>query len=166
MNIKNALKWIACNPMEIISGAALILCILVTVVNAVTRYAIRWTWAPSTDVCTLCFGYIVFCGSAAAYKRKMHYGIDLFVSRLPKAARQIAGLLAHAFTIFGLALATWLSVELTMNVGGKILSNTKISYFWFDLSAVLGFGYMAYYEFLQTIDDIKNMMKNRKEAAK
>lgn len=166
MNLKRALKWILQNPMEIISSAALILCIFVTVINAITRYTIRWTWNPSTDVCTLCFGYIVFCGSAAAYKRKLHYGIDIFIARLPKAARQVACLLAHGFTIFGLILATWLSIQLTMNVGGKILPNTKISYFWFDLSAVLGFAYMAYYEILQTIDDIKNMMKNRKEAAK
>ena len=165
MKIKNALKWIVCNPMEIISGAALILCILVTVVNALTRYTIRWTWAPTTDVCTLCFGYIVFCGSAAAYKRKMHYGIDIFVTRLPKAGQNIACILAHLFTIFGLVLATWLSVELVQKVGGKILPNTKISYIWFDLSAVLGFGYMAYYEIRQTIDDIKRIVSERKEAA-
>lgn len=165
MKIKKALKWIVCNPMEIISSAALILCILVTVVNALTRYTIRWTWAPTTDVCTLCFGYIVFCGSAAAYKRKMHYGIDIFVTRLPKAVRNIVSVLAHLLTIFGLVLATWLSVELVQKVGGKILPNTKISYVWFDLSAVLGFGYMAYYEIVQTVEDIKRIVSERKEAA-
>ena len=95
----------------------------------------------------------------------MHYGIDIFVTRLPKAARNIVSVLAHLLTIFGLVLATWLSVELVQKVGGKILPNTKISYVWFDLSAVLGFGYMAYYEIVQTVEDIKRILSERKEAA-
>lgn len=78
--MKKTLKWILCNPMEIMAAAALTASILISVTNGLTRYLIKYTWNPGTDVNTICFAYVVFCGSAAAYRRKMHYGIDVFVS--------------------------------------------------------------------------------------
>ena len=161
LTASEVLKWIVMNPMEIIASVALIICILVTVSNAITRYVFRWTWHPGTDVTTLWFGYLVFCGSAAAYKRKMHYGIDVVVSHLPAPARKTAELLAHLITLAAMTFAAYLSVDLFLHVGGKIMPNTKISFAWFDLSAVIGFIYMAIYELIHTIETIRDFIKPR-----
>lgn len=165
MKLKKVLKWIALNPMEILATAALVAAILMAVVNAITRYTIHWTWNPVTDLTTLSFGWMVFCGAAAAYKRKMHYGIDLLVSRLPHAAQSVVLVLSHIITAVALITATYLAFDLCRNVGGKQLPNTKISYLWYDLSAVVGFLYMSIYEIQQTVEIIKTRYFKRKEAA-
>ena len=166
MKIKKALKWILLNPMEIIAAAALIFSILISVSNGLTRYFIKYTWNPGTDVNTICFAYIVFCGSAAAYRRKMHYGIDVFVNLLPAKVRRIVDVVTHVVILAALVLATYLSVSLAMNVGGKIMPNTKISYFWYDLSAVFGFAYMALYEAHHLLQMLKDLKTTKKEAVK
>lgn len=163
MKVKNALKWIALNPMELIAAAALIFSIFISVTNGLTRYFVKYTWNPGTDVNTICFAYVVFCGSAAAYRRKMHYGIDAFTNILPAKIRKAADAAAHLLTLIALAVATYLAVSLAMNVGGKIMPNTKISYFWYDLSAVIGFAYMTIYELQHTAQMFKDMVKSKKE---
>lgn len=163
MKIKKALKWILANPMELIAAAALVFSISISVVNGLTRYFIKYTWNPGTDVNTICFAYIVFCGSAAAYRRKMHYGIDVFVNLLPERIRRIVDVVTHLVILAALVLATYLSVSLAMNVGGKIMPNTKISYFWYDLSAVLGFAYMAIYEAQHIVQMLKTLKTTKKE---
>ena len=160
--MKKALKWIALNPMEIIAAAALTASILISVVNGLTRYLIKYTWNPGTDVNTICFAYVVFCGSAAAYRRKMHYGIDVFVNMLPRKVRKVVEVLTHLVTLTALGVATCLAVSLTLNVGGKIMPNTKISYFWYDLSAVIGFAFMTIYEAEQTLELLKALAKKEK----
>ena len=163
MKVKNALKWIALNPMELIAAAALIFSILISVTNGLTRYFIKYTWNPGTDVNTICFAYVVFCGSAAAYRRKMHYGIDVFVNMMPDAIKKAVDIVVHIVTLCALALATYLAVSLAMNVGGKIMPNTKISYFWYDMSAVIGFAYMTLYELQHTVQMLKSLGKSKKE---
>lgn len=163
MDIKKILKWILSNPMEIIAGVSITLSVLITTINALTRYLLKYTWNPSTDIVILLFAYTVFCGAAAAYRRKMHYGIDIVVERLPHHLKNIVTMLCHIIMVVTMVFATWLSIDLMMHVGGKVMSNTKISYVWFDLSAVLGFGFMAFYEIRQTLEDWKRI--RRKEAS-
>jgi len=155
MKLKNALKWMIHNPMEIIATAALIASITISTVNALLRYTIRWTWTPGTDVITLCFGWLVFCGAAAAWRRGMHYGIELAVNKLPPKAGRVVRLFTHFLLIAILVYGTWLSYNLCAKVGGRIMSNTKISYLWFDLSALTGFAFMSIYEIQNTLKAIK-----------
>lgn len=155
MKLKKATAWIIKNPMEIIAAVCLTVSVFLTAFNAFTRYIFRYTWNPSIDIVQLCFGYTVFCGSAAAYKRKMHMGIDLITSRLPKKAKAIVGLISHIILTFALGFSTYLAFDLMQHVGGKVLTTTKISYKWFDLAAVLGFAFMEIYEIQQFIDDAK-----------
>ncbi len=163
LKAKKILWWIARNPMEIIAATALALSIFLTTINAVTRYAFSWVWNPLTDMNTLFFGYTVFCGSAAAYKRKMHYGIDIIVNSLPAKIKTAVDMLTHAIMLFGMGFAAYLAYDLTIKVSGKVLPNTDISYFWFDLSAFLGFGYMFIYELEHTIADVKKAFGKAKE---
>lgn len=164
MKIKSAIGWIIRNPMDIISAAALTISILLTTFNALTRYCFRYTWNPSLDIIQLCFAYTVFCGSASAYKRKMHYGIDIVISKLSPKMQQIVGLFTHMILLFSLGYATYLSVDLMLHVGGKVLTSTKISYAWFDLSAVLGFAYMTFYELQWGMEDLKKFLKAKEDT--
>lgn len=163
--MKKVLKWVVLNPMELIAAIALTASILISVTNGLTRYLIKYTWNPGTDVNTICFAYVVFCGAAAAYRRKMHYGIDVFVNMLPGKLRKAVMVLTHLVTLAVLVVATFLAVSLTRNVGGKIMPNTKISYFWYDLSAVIGFAFMAVYELQHTIEMLK-ALRQPKEGEK
>lgn len=61
--MKKALKWIAQNPMEIIAAVALSASVLISVINGLTRYFIKYTWNPGTDVNpVLCLcGFLRLC---------------------------------------------------------------------------------------------------------
>lgn len=150
--------------MELIGGTALVFSILITTVNAITRYSMRVTWNPGTDITTLCFAWVVFCGAAAAYKRKMHYGVDLIIKRLPAKAKKVVGLISHVILLFVLGFALYLAIYLTSHCGAKIMTNTRISYVWYDLSAVVGFAFMFVYEIIDSVRAIKDIKSTGKEA--
>lgn len=156
MKIKKYLKWVVSNSIELIAASALVASIFITTINAVTRYTLRYTWNPGTDITILCFAWVVFCGAAAAYKRKLHFGIDFAIAHIPERIRRFIELPTHLLVIFILAYATYLSFNLATHTGGKIFTNTKISYFWYDLSAVVGFAYMTGCEIFHTITNFKD----------
>lgn len=147
---KKIFLWILKNLMELIGATALVAAILITTVNAITRYTMRVTWNPGTDITTLSFAWVVFCGAAAAYKRKMHYGVELVINHLPPKARRIVNKLTNILLTFLIGYAFYLAIYLAGHCGAKIMTNTRISYFWYDLSAVVGFAFMFIYQLRDT----------------
>lgn len=154
--------WILSNLMELVGCVALVSAILITTINAVTRYTMRITWNPGTDITTLCFAWVVFCGAAAAYKRKMHYGVELLISRLSPQARILAAKLTHVLLTLIIGYAFYLACYLAGHCGAKIMTNTRISYFWYDLSAVVGFAFMLLYEIRDTICVFRDDFRRKK----
>lgn len=160
LKIKNALKWIVVHPMELLGAAALAASVLISTMNALGRYMFSWVWNPSTDLNMIFFCYTVFFGAAVAYKEKKHYGVKLLVNKLPEKIRFSVEMIVHLVCIAALAYGTYLSCYLFSHVGGKALANTGISYKWYDLAAVIGLGYMCYYEIVQTVKDVKLTLRH------
>lgn len=92
----------------------------------------------------------------------MHYGIELVVNKLPGKVSRIVRLFTHFLLIAILVYGTWLSYNLCLKVGGRIMSNTRISYLWFDLSALTGFAFMSLYEVENTIKAVREFTSNGK----
>lgn len=86
--MKKVIKFLENDLPLVISGAALSISVLLATINAITRYTISYTINGADAFITLCFAYTVYVGSAAAYKRGQHYGVDILVANLPKEAQK------------------------------------------------------------------------------
>lgn len=165
-------KWILVHLPELIAGAALVLAVSLTVINAFTRYFLSFTIKGSDEINILAFAWMVFPGCACAYREKQHYGIDLIVNSLPPKAKAIAEIIAELLSLVCLGIMFYLSIVLFNKVGTKILTATRISYKYFDAAMVVGFGLMTFYSLKALIEDfialpaILRAKKKKKEEAK
>lgn len=165
------IKWIIVHLPELVAGAALVFAIGLTVINAFARYFLKFTFKGSDEMNILAFAWMVFPGCAAAYREKMHYGVDLLVNSLPKKANAVVKVVAELMSLVVLVIMTYLSIVLFQNVGTKIMTATRISYKYFDAAMVVGFGLMSFYSLLALIEDIRALpaalseKKEKKEAA-
>ena len=77
-------KQILYNFDPILSGFFLCITVLVVIVNVALRYLAHGGLFWAEEVATTSFIWSVFIGTAAAYRHKMHIGID-FVTRIGPA---------------------------------------------------------------------------------
>lgn len=143
----------------VIASAALFCAIALCFVNVVTRYFFSFTYNGLDAAITLCFAYTVFVGSAAAYKLKMHYGVDSFVATLSAQNRAAAQVLLDILLLVIMLCGTYLSVVLSVKAMGKTVEGLNIPYFWYDLSAVIGFLYCTVYSAEFLAEDIRDAKK-------
>ncbi len=166
---KEIAKWVIVNLPELIAGGALIFAITLTMINAFTRYLLHYTINGSDEFVCIAFAWIVFPGTAAAYRRKMHYGVDLLVSKLPARLQTCIQLLTQAIILVIMCTLTYLSLELYRNVGTKIMTATRISYRVLDSGMLFGFALMSLYSLIFLVQDIRNLptalRTHRKEAS-
>lgn len=96
---------------EIVSGTALVVLVAAVVWGVLTRYITRTPATWTGDIASVSFAWLVFVGSAAAFKYGMHMSIDLLWNRIPEGPRRYLGLLVDAFLLVFLAYATWLGLK-------------------------------------------------------
>jgi len=161
-------KWVLVHLPEIIAGAAVTFSIALTTINAITRYTLSYTVNGSDEYNCIAFGWLTFLGAAAAFRRKMHYGIDLVVNAFPAKMQAVVNLVAKILIALIMCTLTYLSVILCMNIRGKIFTATGISYLALDAAMVVGFGIMSIFAILQLVETIRDLPKelsSRKEVA-
>lgn len=161
MNDHKFKKWavfILANLPELIAGTALIITLVSTGVNVFTRYVLKFTYYWYSDVTVLAFGWMVFPGAAAAYKRHMHFGIDMLVNKLPGKAHAVYMVLFRMLLLVILALIFYSSLLLTAKVAGKQFPTILLSYKYFDASIVAGFGLMIIYGAIDLVKDFRAML--------
>jgi len=149
---------------EIIAGIALVLTIAVTGVNVFTRYILKFTFFWYTDVTVLAFGWLVFMGCAAAYRRHMHFGIDILVNTFPKKMRAVFDVIMNLVFIAIVALTFYASWVLTKKLSGKQFPTILLSYKWYDAAMVAGFGLMTIYairDFVVSLINLPAKLKNQ-----
>ncbi len=150
-------KWILDYLPEYIALVALTLAIPISAANALSRYALKYTFPWYPEMIRVAFAWIVFPGAAAAYWRHMHFGIDLIVNLMPKSIQRLMGIFSHVFMTALLAVLTYLSIVLTAEVGVKYFPVTFLSYAYYDSAMIVGFGFMMIYSAIFTVQEIKNV---------
>lgn len=160
--LRNAIVYLP----EIIASIALGITLTATGINVFTRYLLKYTFFWYTDVTVLAFGWLVFMGAAAAFRRHMHFGIDMLVGRLPERAKAL-------FQIFLTLLITVIvfvifcsGIVLTSKVSGKQFPTIMLSYKWYDSSLIVGFALMFVYSLRDLANDIIAMIRLLKKGGK
>ncbi|OWU70985.1 TRAP transporter small permease [Marinibacterium profundimaris] len=100
---------------ETVAGAALVVLVGTVCWGVVTRYVTATPAAWTGDISSVAFAWLIFMGSAAAFKYGMHMSIDLLWTRLPAAGQRVLGAVVDLVVLAFLAYATWLGVQFCLS---------------------------------------------------
>ena len=104
-------KLIFQNLDAIITGVTLTICVILVNANVLMRYffnnPIRW----AEEVVTSLFVWTVFIGSAFAYRRHSHLGVDILVNLLPGKAKPAVKAIVSVLELLVLIMLTVISSQ-------------------------------------------------------
>lgn len=157
-NKQKVLRLIGDIPL-FIAMAGLVFAVTMTAVNVVTRYFLSFTYAGTPEMISLAFTWMIFGGTAYAFKLGKHYGIDILVNAFPQTVQKLVRLLVDMVMILVMFYCARLSVTYTMNVADSPMPALRISYAWYYASAIYGFGMMLIYAVEDLVRDLKKLMQ-------
>ena len=155
--VLNGLKWFALHIEEIIAviGIAVMLCAVF--LNVIMRYLFRNPLAWSDELAIISLAYVTFVGGAAAYKKNLHFGIDVLLDLMPVSARMFIRRIVNFAFIILFGYVTYLGWDLFIHAK-KVFNYSGWSYKVMDFALPLGFLSMtiyAIYFFIQSFTDKK-----------
>lgn len=159
------LKWFILHIEEIIAVIAISVMLCAIFLNVIMRYVFRDPTAWSDELSMICLAYVTFVGGASAYKRNLHFGIDILVDKLPIKGRMLLRQVINFAFIILFGYVTYLGYNLFAGAV-KVMNYTGWSYKIMDAALPLGFLSMtiyAIYFFIQSFTD-REAYKNRYEA--
>ncbi len=139
-------------------AAMLVVCCAYILARYLFTYSLVW----GQEFCTICLVYVTFVGSAAAYKRNQHYGMDFIVSHLPENLHFIIKMIINFILIGTFAALTVFSWQYTA-AAKKTMPISMIPYKYIDFAAVLGFASMTIYSVLFFISGIRRPEEYKKK---
>jgi TRAP-type C4-dicarboxylate transport system permease small subunit len=115
----------------------------------------------SEEVCTGCFVWAVFLGSAACYKRQLHLGVDVIVKRLPAAVQKIVTIIVDIILIVLNGYITYESYVYVTLSYTKPTAVLGVSSAYISTSIVISFACMTVFSVYFLIQDLRG---RREEA--
>ncbi len=143
--MSGTLKRILFNFDLILSGCFLCITVLVVIANVVMRYLFHGGFFWAEEVATTSFIWSVFIGSAAAYRYKMHIGID-FITRLgPISFRKLIAVVIDSLMLVINGYIVYLSILFIQANSLKRTPVLDIPAFYVNLALGVGFALMTVY---------------------
>ena len=138
------LKWLVLHIEEVIAVSALAVMLCAIFYNVIMRYMFRKPTVWSDELTMICLAYVTFVGGAAAYKKNLHFGIDILVDRLQIKGKLLLWRVINFVFIFLFGYTTYLGYQLTTNAVKKF-HYSGWSYKIMDAALPLGFLSMTIY---------------------
>lgn len=141
----------------IFSGLFLCVTVLVVIVNVALRYLFHGGLFWAEEVATTSFIWSVFIGSAAAYRYKMHIGID-FISQLGPAKFRAA--VAVIINFLMLIINGYIVYLSTLFISANKLKRTPvldIPALYVNSALTVGFSLMSVYALFFLYQDIRKL---------
>lgn len=126
-----------------LSAAFLSVTVLVVIVNVTLRYLFNGGLYWAEEVSTSAFIWSVFIGAAAAYRYKMHIGIDLITKLFPERARELVSIVINLLMMVINGYVCYLSVLLIQANKLKRTPVLDIPSVYVNLAITVGFGLMT-----------------------
>ena len=171
MKKKITLKGILTNLDAIITGVTLSICVVLVNANVIMRYFFNSPIHWAEEVVTSLFVWTVFIGSAYAYRKHSHLGVDIVVNLLRGKSKATVLMIVAILEMLVLVMLTYVSGEyayhLLINPAGKfkpVLTDVlRIPKFYTGVAVPIGFGvsvfYSVYFMFTEKIPAFKALMR-------
>ena len=172
MKKKISLKMILNNLDAIITAVTLSICVVLVNANVIMRYffnsPIRW----AEEVVTSLFVWTVFIGSAYAYRKHSHLGVDILVNLMPPKMKAVVKSVMSVVELLVLSMLTWISSQyvyhLIYNRAGKLkivmTDMLRIPKWWTAIAVPIGFGLSAIYSVYFMVKAVRAFMAKKKEG--
>ena len=152
-------KVILKNLDAIVTSVTLLSCVILVNANIIMRYFFSMPIKWSEEVVTGLFVWTCFIGSAYAYRKHEHLGVDILVKFMPPKTRRVVSSVMSVIELLVLIMLTWISAEycyhLVFSRSGAIklmlTDYLRIPKIWNGIAVPLGFG-------LSTFHSIKFMI--------
>ena len=159
---KNYLSYIK-YLSEVLAGTAIVVIVVLLTMQCIGRYAFSHTFMFVDDVVVCCFAWLTFAGAAAAYRRKMHYGLELVTAMIPKSVKPYFDVLIQILITVLFGYMTYLTFVLYGKSGNKILFTTGISYKVIYAAMIYGLGMMTLHSLIFVVNDIRGLLGHKKQ---
>ena len=128
---------------RVIASVSMAAIVITSIVNVLGRYIFKHGITGAEDVIQLFFCWLIFVGASCCYGQGMHYGMDFLLDKMKgkfKAAWMLTiNIIIMCASIF-LAVQGW---KLMTQVAAKVTGTLRISYFYIDMAALVGFVFMV-----------------------
>ena len=116
MKKKITLKFILLNLDAIITGVTLTACVFLVNLNVIMRYFLKSPLQWSEEVVTGLFVWTVFIGSAYAYRKHAHLGVDIVVNLMHGKTRAVVQDIVSVLELLILIMLTVISAQYAWNL--------------------------------------------------
>ena len=168
---KITLKTILTNLDAIITAVTLSLCAILVNLNVICRYFLNSPIQWSEEVVTSLFVWTVFIGSAYAYRKHSHLGIDILINLLPPKVRNIVWDIMSIVELLILIMLTVISAQYAYNLvfsrGVLKIALTdmlRVPKVYTGVAVPIGFGLSTIYSVYFLLTDRLHIIKKKPAA--
>ncbi len=165
---KNLLKKILTNLDAIITASTLTVCVILVNVNVIMRYVAKSPIQWCEEVVTSLFVWTVFIGSAYAYRKHAHLGVDIVVNRLNGKARTVVEWTMSIIELAVLIMLTIISSQYVYHLlfirghfKPTLTDLLRIPKAYTGIAVPIGFGLSAIYSIYFFLTDRFHIIKRK-----
>lgn len=167
MKKKLTLRKVLVNLDAIITGVTLTLCVLIANLNVLMRYFLNHPLQWNDEVVTGLFVWTVFIGSAYAYRKHAHLGVDIAIKLLKPKSRAIVEDVVAVLELIVLIMITIISAQYVYNliyVRGVykpyVSDILRFPRWWIGLAVPVGFAWSTVYSIYFLLSDRLHLVKS------
>ena len=174
MKNKITLKTILTNLDAIITATTLSICVVLVNANVIMRYFFNNPIHWAEEVVTSLFVWTVFIGSAYAYRKHSHLGVDILVNILPPKVKKVVKAVMSVVELLVLIMLTVISSQyvyhLIFNRTGKLkivmTDPLRVPKWWTGIAVPIGFGLSVIYSIYFMVKNVRAYMDAKRGAVK
>ena len=174
MKNKITLKGILTNLDAIITGVTLSICVVLVNANVIMRYFLNSPIHWAEEVVTSLFVWTVFIGSAYAYRKHSHLGVDIVINMLPEKVKGIVKAIMSVVELLVLIMLTIISSQyvyhLIFSRSGKLkIAMTdllRVPKWWTGIAVPIGFGLSVIYSVYFMFKNVRAYLDAKRGAVK
>lgn len=158
---KITLWTVLLNLDAIITAVTLTLATIIVNLNVLMRYFLSRPLFWGEEVATGLFVWTVFIGSAYAYRKHAHLGVDILVNALPAKIRSVVKVLMDILELLVLIMLTYVSSLYVYNTLDKLSNTLRVPSWYVSVAVPLGFGLSLIYSVYFLAKDAKRMLSRK-----
>lgn len=174
MKNKITLKGILTNLDAIITGVTLSICVVLVNANVIMRYFLNSPIHWAEEVVTSLFVWTVFIGSAYAYRKHSHLGVDIVINMLPEKVKGIVKAIMSVVELLVLIMLTVISSQyvyhLIFSRSGKLkialTDLLRVPKWWTGIAVPIGFGLSVIYSVYFMFKNVRAYLDAKRGAVK
>ena len=163
---KITLKSILLNLDAILTAITLSLCVIIANANVIMRYFVNQPIKWNDEVVTGLFVWTVFIGSAYAYRKHAHLGVDIVTNMMTPKVRTVVQLIVSILELAVLTMLTVISAQYVYNliyVRGVykpyVSDILRFPKWWIGIAVPIGFGLSVIYSIYFLLKDRLHVIK-------